>query len=101
VAGDVQPDSTVQYTVKELLDEQTDLLRGIDRKVDGKADKADLIPILSRLDDHHGRIGRLEDERASDKTAADVRATYRRRLWMAVTAIVVPLGTALIIVLVH
>jgi hypothetical protein len=101
IPNEVTPESTVSYTVKELLAEQTTLLRQIDAKVDGKADKTDLVPLVLRLDDHHGRISHLEDVHEADRAAADVRATFRRRAWLTLTAVVVPLATALIIVYVR
>lgn len=98
---EIRPDSTVSYTVKELLDEQTSLLRQIDGKVDTKADKADLVPILTRLDDHHGRIVKLEDERKADAAAAEVRNGFRRRVWAFSTAVAVPIAVALLLIFVR
>ena len=100
-AEELRENAVVSYTVKEILDEQTGLLRTIDSKVDTKADKADLIPLLSRLDNHHERIVVLEDERKSDRTAQAVKSRFRRNVWLAVSAVCVPLATALIIVFVH
>ncbi len=96
--AEVTPESTVSYSVKELLAEQTTLLRTIDSKVDSKVDKADLVPILMRLDDHHGRIVTLEDERTADQSAAGVRARFRQKLWLVTTAIVVPLVVAVLLI---
>lgn len=98
---EITPDSTVKYTVKELLDEQTTILREIDRKVDGKADKADLVPVFSRLEDQDVRITRLEDGRTADQAAAEVRARFRRNVWLVLTAIMVPLAVAMILVYVR
>jgi hypothetical protein len=75
--SDVSPDSTVSYTVKELLDEQTGLLRRIDHKVDQKADKADLVAIERRLDGHSTRIQSLEDHRDE----VEIIRRFRRRAW--------------------
>lgn len=101
MSEEVRDDSTVSFTVKELLAEQTDLLRGIDHKVDGKADKADLIPLVAKLDNHDQRILSIEDSRKADKILNDARTSTRRRWWAVTTAVVVPLATACIIVFVH
>ena len=98
-ADEVQPESTVTFTVKELLEEQTGLLRQIDSKVDGKADKADLIPIMNKLETHDTRLLSIEDERKTEKVRSDARAAARRRVWAFVAAVVVPLEVALILVL--
>lgn len=101
MAAEVGPDSTVSFTVKELLAEQTALLREIDRKVDTKADKADINLLHRRLDGHDQRIKGLEDERDADQAITTARAATRRRLWGFATAVVVPLAAALILVFVH
>jgi len=93
--------STVSYTVKELLDEQTGLLRSIDRKVDTKADKTDLVPIITELHNHDTRLTRIEEERTAAATARALRRDFRRRLSVIFTAVLVPVGTALIIVFFH
>lgn len=114
---EITPESTVSYSVKELLAEQTDLLREIDRKVDTKADKVDIADLRRRIDtkadvvditDLHrrvdgqeGRLKTLEDEREGDRVIDVARATTRRHLWMVISAIAVPVGTALILVFVH
>lgn len=97
----ITPDSTVSYSVKELLAEQTDLLREIDRKVDTKADKADISDLHRRIDSQEGRLKTLEDERDGDRLLKGARASARRHWWMATTAVLVPIGTALILVFVH
>lgn len=74
---ELSPQTTVSYTVREVLDKQTDLLLGIDHKVDGKADKADLVEavngirqdltaIQSTVAGHHDRLLSLEHWRASN-----------------------------------
>ena len=99
MAGEVKDDATVNFTVKELLNEQTDLLRGIDRKVDGKADKTDLIPIQTQLLEHHGRLSSIEQKNVEDGILREMRKSSRRRVWTFVTAVAVPLLVAVIIVL--
>lgn len=77
MAEELSPQTTVSYTVREVLDEQTKLLRGIDQKVDGKADKADLVEavnglrsdltgIRNQVSGHGERILSLENWRISN-----------------------------------
>ena len=87
----ISPGSEVTYTVKELLDEQTDLLRGIDKKVDGKADKSDLTPIVVELRDHHDRLVSLETTR----TETDGARKIRNRAWAIIGSVA---GVAAIII---
>ena len=74
---ELSPQTVVSYTVKEVLDKQTDLLIGIDHKVDSKADRADLVDAVntinqnmtamqSTLAGHHDRLLSLEHWRSSN-----------------------------------
>ncbi len=74
---ELSPQTTVSYTVREVLDEQTKLLRGIDVKVDGKADKADLVQasnelakqvtaVSEQVRGHNDRLMSLENWRSSN-----------------------------------
>ncbi len=73
----IEANSTVSYTVKELLDEQTALLREIDKKVDQKADRADLVELASDLRATDLRVTALETDGAG-RTAVSEHA---RRIW--------------------
>lgn len=101
MSAELGEDSTVSFTVKELLNEQTSLLRGIDKKVDGKADKADLVPIVAELRQHNTRITTIEDDRKAEAAAATLRTSFWKRSWAVVAVIVVPVSTALVIAFVH
>ena len=101
MTSEIGEDSTVSFTVKELLAEQTDLLRGIDHKVDGKADKTDLVPIVAELRDHHTRITNNEDERKAEKGAQATRSKFWNRTWAVIAAVIVPLAVALILVFIR
>lgn len=93
-------DSEVSYTVKELFDQQNQLLRGIDKKVDSKADKADLIPIVADLGRHDGRITVLEN----NNTQFEAMRSQRRRIWTvigSIAGIAAVLGGSLIAAFVH
>ncbi len=74
--GEMTPGSTVAFTVKELLAEQTALLRTIDSKVDSKVDKADLVPIVLRLDSHEVQ---LSDVRQASVVSRAVATADRER----------------------
>lgn len=101
MAQEIGLDATVSYTVKELLDEQTVLLREIDRKVDTKADKADISELHRRIDRHDGRIKGLEDERDAGRAVGAARGASHRRIWAFATAVLIPLATALLLVFVR
>lgn len=94
---EIGPDARVTYSVRELLAEQTALLRRIDGKVDTKADKSDIAAINSRVDGHENRIKGLEDDRDERVIIASEKARRLRWWWAAATAVVVPLAVALIL----
>lgn len=98
MAGEVSEDSTVSFTVKELLTEQTGILREIKAAVDGKADKADLIPLAAKLESHGGRIQTIEDERKAERAVAEQKSKTRGRAAWVVAAVLVPFSTTLIFV---
>ena len=83
MSDEIRPESTVNFTVKELLDEQTTLLREIDRKVDQKADRADVVALTSEL--------RATDARVTQLESANVRRTavsdHTRQLWGVILSI--------------
>lgn len=90
----------VEYSVREILDKQTDLLLRIDTKVDAKADKADVVALGHRLDGHAERIDRLEEHRLE----TDQVRTFRRRAWAVagtVGGIAAVLAGSLIAAFVH
>lgn len=60
---ELSPQAVVSKPVVDVLDEQTALLRSIDAKVDGKADKSDLVDLVSKVNDHGSRIVSLEETR--------------------------------------
>lgn len=76
-------DARVSFSVRELLGEQTTLLRSIDKKVDTKADKADLMALWSRIDNHDGRIKTIETAREAEGAVVTARVKTRNRLWGA------------------
>ncbi len=86
--GPIGPESTVEYTVKELLDKQTGLLVGIDQKLDDKASRAEVQAV-------DNRVKVLEDHSAEIKLAAKVR----RRAWAvagSLAVIATPVTVALV-----
>ena len=76
------------WTVKEVvadlksdlidhLDKQDNVLREIDRKVDSKADKADLVALGVKIDGHGSRIASLEEHRTEQESSKK----FRNRAW--------------------
>lgn len=96
--SEVDENATVSFSVKEMLQEQTSILRGIDTKVDGKADKSDLAPIVSEVQRAHGRLQVIEDERKSEKAVGESRSATRRRMAWAIGFVMVPITTTCIVV---
>jgi hypothetical protein len=102
--SEVGEQSTVSYTVKELLDGHTTILRSIDSKLDGKADKADVLEVENRLAQHVAadqiRLSALEDHRL----AVEAARHFRNRAWAIVASIagiLAVVGGSLIAALVH
>lgn len=60
---EVSAEAVVSRPVSEVLQEQTNLLRSIDSKVDSKADKSDLAELVHSVRDHDGRLISLESSR--------------------------------------
>jgi hypothetical protein len=65
-AEEISPDAVVQIPVRDMLAEQTALLRSIDTKVDSKMDRADGIALAERLNGHGDRILTLENWRTTN-----------------------------------
>ena len=93
------PDTwTVKEVVADLksdiithLNKQDSVLTEIDRKVDGKADKADLIALGVKIDGHGNRISSLEEHR----TEVESSKKFRNRVWAVVGSVA---GIAAIII---
>lgn len=62
------------------LDKQDTTLGEISRKVDSKADKADLVVLGIKIEGHGERISQLEQHRTEQLAASQLH----RRLWAAV-----------------
>ncbi len=93
--GPIGPGSTVEYTVKELLDEQTGILRDIDKKVDQKADKSDLVVVVGSIAALDVRVDVLEEHR----TVLESSIQWRHRAWAVAGSLAVvatPITAALI-----
>lgn len=86
-------DLVVQYSVRELLGAQTETLVRIETKLDGKADKSDLIAVASEVRDHGQRITSLEEGHRT-----------RRRAWATagyVALIVGGFSSAAVALIIH
>ncbi len=75
----------------EHLNKQDGVLTEIDRKVDSKADKADLTALGAKFDNHGNRITSLEEHRANDLASK----RFRTRVWAVVGSVA---GTSAVIV---
>lgn len=94
VVADLKSDLVGHLTV------QDGMLREIDRKVDSKADKADLLALGIKIDGHGSRITALEEHRLD--TVASKR--FRNRAWTvagSIAGVLAILGGALIGAFVH
>lgn len=93
------PDSwTTKEVVADLkkdlidhLDKQDTTLADISHKVDGKADKADLVELGNKLDRQGDRLSTLEQHRVDDLAGR----RFRNRVWSVVGSVA---GIAAIIV---
>lgn len=96
MSDEVAPDAVVSYKVGDLLSEIKGVVDQIDKKVDGKADKTDLVPLVAELKDHHVRLQTLED--AAKAAAAIASALRSRRRFVAgvFTAVIVPISATLL-----
>lgn len=76
-------DIKVEYTVKELLatikNDQTAGFAKLDGQLAGKADKADLVTIHARLDEHGQEIGSIKDRMRADEAANQALETVKSR----------------------
>ena len=71
---------------------------------------SNLVPIVVELQEHHGRIRAIEEERkaealvtqaevAAQTLAAQTRTASLKRIWAVITAVVVPIVVTLILVI--
>ena len=93
------------YSVKEVVDitrkEQTQGFAKLEVLLAGKADKADLIPINQRLDQHDGHIRTLQDAVLVDATSEGSKSNLRNNLKWALGVSSVIFATVLATVLGH
>lgn len=81
-------ESHVTYTVRELLDGQTELLRSIDNKLDGKADKIDMVALTNEVRGHDGRIKVLEGRHTARNKAWAIAGTLASFAVIIVAALI-------------
>lgn len=96
----ISSQSVVEYTVKELLDEQTALLREIDKKVDTKATREDVHAIGDRVDKLETRTQALEVHAESWKTVRQVRDNSKA-IWIGICSVGAVIGGAVLGALIH
>lgn len=61
--------ATVNFTVKELLADQTVILARIEGKLDGKAERSELERLAAKVDGHEIILQRADAERAGAKAS--------------------------------
>lgn len=74
--------STKTDIVSHLV-KQDEMLTAISTKVDGKADKADLLALGTKIDGHGQRITTLEEHRTEELA----NSRFRRRVWAAIASV--------------
>ena len=101
-------DSIVSFSVKDLFDKvdrrfdkQDVLLEAISLRMDGMATKDDINEVRAEVGDLRGRVATMEDAQKVEHVKGDVRASIKSRIGWVVAFIAVPVGVALILVLVH
>jgi hypothetical protein len=65
---------TVSYTLREILDKNSQTLASIDAKLDQKADKADLLEAAHEIKGLGLRVDKLETRREQDETVDGLKA---------------------------
>jgi hypothetical protein len=109
---EVDADTTVSYTVRELFegvnrrfDKQDTVLDGISVRMDGMATKEDLSKVHTRLDGVEVRVGHIESEQVSAAAAAEAAAgeqkKFRESIKWVIGAIAVPVFASLIVIVVQ
>jgi hypothetical protein len=112
VSEEIDADTTVSYTVRELFegvngrfDKQDHVLEGISLRMDGMATKDDLSKVHVRLDGVESRVGHIENEQHTAVAAAQAaeveQAKFRSSAKWIIGAVVVPVGAALIVLIVQ
>ena len=93
------------YSIKEVVDltrqEQTAGFTRVEVLLSSKADKADLIPIHQKLDEHDGHIRTLQDVVLTNATRESSKSTFRNNVKWAIGVTSVIAATALGTILAH
>lgn len=93
------------YSVKEVVDitrkEQTAGFAKLEVLLASKADKADLIPINQRLDQHDGHIRTLQDSVLAEATREDDKSVFRTNVRWAIGVLSVIVATGMGVLLTH
>ena len=112
MSEELNADSVVSYTVKDMFDKvdrrfdkQDRVLDDINLRMDGLATKEEVSDLHHRVDGVVQSVTRIEDERQAEKVAAktlsDQHSTWARRATFIVASVFIPLAVALILVFVH
>jgi hypothetical protein len=96
VSDERAPESLIpeSWTAKEVIadlkrdivhrfDQQDDVLDDISKKVDGKADKADVVSLGLEMKSLGDRVGKLEEHHVEETAAAQ----FRHRVWAAIGSV--------------
>ena len=112
MSEEIDADTTVSYTVRELFegvnrrfDKQDTVLDGISVRMDGMATKEDLSKVHTRLDGVETRVGHSENEQQMAASAAEAaeaeQVKFRNSAKWIIGAIAMPIIASLIVVLVR
>ena len=93
------------YSIRDVVDitrqEQTAGFAKLEVLLASKADKADLIPINQRLDQHDGHIRTLQDSVLAEATREGSKSNFRNNVKWAIGVLAVIVATILGVVLAH
>lgn len=112
MSEEIDADTTVSYTVRELFegvnrrfDKQDTVLDGISVRMDGMATKDDLSKVHTRLDGVETRVGHIESEQQMAASAAEAaeaeQARFRNSAKWIIGVVAMPIIASLIVVLVR
>ena len=93
------------YTVKEVVDitrqEQTAGFAKLEVLLASKADKADLVPIHSKLNEHDGHIRTLQDSVLAEATREGTKSNFRNNVKWAIGVLSMLVATVVGVLLAH
>lgn len=95
------PNVLVSYTTRELFERVDAKLDSIVRSLEDKATRKDVTDLEGDITRLHERVSALEDERDAANVLAIAHKATINRLWLIITAILVPVAVGLMLVFIH